>query len=527
MSEISFTYQAEGAGTLMMLALPHHISTMIYPQLNNRTNKAYNPIYCIKGKMETVLGEHWEMRLSMRTVGWNYELADMLTIPELEEIARNLMIDVTTSLPNAVDPYTFGKQLGRMAQLALIADNLGIAEVRQQAVAILEQSLTPWVTGGNADTLVYDKTYGGIVTMNGLADAMADFGSGWYSDHHFHYGYFIFAAGVVARFDAPNFEANKGNYDAIARDICSTEADSDFPYARHKDFYDGHSWASGLYSQANGKGQESSSEAANAYYACYLYGLATANVPLQQHSHTLLSLEILSAQTYWHISDHSMYDPLFATGRMAGNVGGLDVTASTWFGSELEYVHGINIMPLTPLTASLFDVGYVKKQWPILASRLPSTSPSKQPVPVSCAKNPQCAELSMEGDCCPSPDGLMLACCEGQNVEDPSELRQEWKALLYAIHAVVDREAAWTEIQNINEFGVGGSKSNTLFWAASCAAPLTDYDGKPTPPDLESSIKSSCKLNSACDAIGMTGDCCPGDHGVSLGCCPRVVYTTQ
>ena len=26
-----------------------------------------------------------------------------------------------------------------------------------------------------------------------------------------------------------------------------------------------------------------------------------------------------------------------------GNVGALDVTASTWFGTNLEYVHGINM----------------------------------------------------------------------------------------------------------------------------------------------------------------------------------------
>jgi endo-1,3(4)-beta-glucanase len=33
-----------------------------------------------------------------------------------------------------------------------------------------------------------------------------------------------------------------------------------------QDFFDGHSWASGLFVQNNGKSQESSSEAINAYY---------------------------------------------------------------------------------------------------------------------------------------------------------------------------------------------------------------------------------------------------------------------
>ena len=63
-----------------------------------------------------------------------------------------------------------------------------------------------------------------------------------------------------------------------------------------------------------------------------------------QFAHTLLTMEIQAAQTYWHILPNSeIYDPLFGAGRMVGNMGGLDVTASTWFGSQLEYVHGINM----------------------------------------------------------------------------------------------------------------------------------------------------------------------------------------
>ncbi len=46
---------------------------------------------------------------------------------------------------------------------------------------------TPFA-GVNADPFLYDKTYGGVVPTIGIADPMADFGSGYYSDHHFHYG---------------------------------------------------------------------------------------------------------------------------------------------------------------------------------------------------------------------------------------------------------------------------------------------------------------------------------------------------
>ena len=92
----------------------------------------------------------------------------------------------------------------------------------------------------------------------------------------------------------------------------------DFPLARHKDFFDGHSWASGLFQQANGKGQESSSEATNAYYAVYLYALATANTELAQFSLLMLHMEIQATQVYWHMPNDDIYGSVFSASRMVG-----------------------------------------------------------------------------------------------------------------------------------------------------------------------------------------------------------------
>jgi endo-1,3(4)-beta-glucanase len=211
--------------------------------------------------MKVVVGDLWKLQYNLLQVGWHYTLVDKLSTSQLDEIAKHLIQDVKSIPPNAVDPYDFGKQLGRMARLALIADNLGIADARQQAVATIESSILPWLQGNNVNAFLYDRTYGGVITTNGLADQFSDFGSGWYSDHHFHYGYFLHAAAVLARFDGQFFESNKPAFDSLLRDICNPDStDVDFPVARHKDFFDGHSWASGLFTQSNGKGQESSSE---------------------------------------------------------------------------------------------------------------------------------------------------------------------------------------------------------------------------------------------------------------------------
>lgn len=66
------------------------------------------------------------------------------------------------------------------------------------------------------------------------------------------------------------------------------------------------------------------------------------------------------------------------------NLGALDATAATWFGSELEYVHGINIMPVTPATSLLIDQAFVMIEWPVLGSRL---TPATPPASKLCAAN--------------------------------------------------------------------------------------------------------------------------------------------
>ena len=513
---VTYNYNTIGIGSLLMYSLPHHTQIMIYPIDNDEQKQAQlalTPIWSIKGKLKVIIGDSWKLQYTLPKVDWHYSLTEKLSTVQLDDIAKNMILDIKQILPTATDSYSFGKQVGRMARLALIADFLGIADARQQALSVLESSLGTWLQSLNADTLLYDKTYGGVITTNGLADPMSEYGTGWYNDHHFHYGYFIYAAAVIARFDTPFWDLNKSAIDTLVRDICNPDStDPDFPFARHKDFFDGHSWASGLFQQANGKGQESSSEAINAYYAVYLYGLAAGYDDLKKFASLLLAMEIQSVQTYWHMSNDNIYDNIFSIGRMVGNVGALDVTQSTWFGSEPEFVHGINMMPITPVTSLLFDQAYVDLQWPVLEHRVP---PPVSPTLQKCESNPQCQALSLLGLCCPNPAGIMLSCCEsGPN---GSRMQDEWKGLLYIDHAVVDRDRAWTEITNAGGFGIGGSKSNSLFWAASRPPPIP-YNT--THIDPKNAVKPACSANSACDALGMINDCCPTEKGIYLGCCP-------
>lgn len=67
---------------------------------------------------------------------------------------------------------------------------------------------------------------------------------------------------------------------------------------------------------------------------------------------------------------------------------------------------------------------------------------------------------------------------------------------------VVDRDVAWNQIKSITGFGPGGSKSNSLFWAASRNPPPPNYNGSAHGLDIKGIVKQACSANSACDAVG-------------------------
>ena len=42
-----------------------------------------------------------------------------------------------------------------------------------------------------------------------------------------------------------------------------------------------------------------------------------------------------------------------------------------------------------------------------------------------------------------------------------------WKGYIYMAHAIIDKISAWNEVNTLNEFDSGNSKTNTLYWVAT------------------------------------------------------------
>ena len=106
---------------------------------------------------------------------------------------------------------------------------------------------TPFLTPSFAlvdSYFLYDATAGGVITRSSWSDPAADFGNADYNDHHYHYGYLLSAASLLR----PYLSSNRWDrfLDSLASDVCNNKPGKWYPITRHFDFYQGHSWASGL-----------------------------------------------------------------------------------------------------------------------------------------------------------------------------------------------------------------------------------------------------------------------------------------
>ena len=194
-----------------------------------------------------------------------------------------------------------------------------------------------------------------FVTTNRARGCRAhpSFGSDEFNDHHFHYGYFLYAAGILTQNDPELAEKFAPVMNLLAADIGSNANNGAFPDRRVFDAYAGHSWASGTSPFADGNNQESSSEAITAWTGLALWAKASGNAGLQTEATWMLSSEAQSGLAYWTNFDRS--EPVYSGyGHqiVSLNWGGKRDYA-TWFSPEPAAMLGILVIPMSPASTYL------------------------------------------------------------------------------------------------------------------------------------------------------------------------------
>lgn len=246
-------------------------------------------------------------------------------------------------------------------------DLLGDKALAATALGQLKVAFAQFADNQQQFPLLYESAWGGIVSSASYVTGQsgADFGNSYYNDHHFHYGYFIYTAAIIGHLDPTWLKANRDYVNALVRDVANPSSkDPYFPVHRAFDWYHGHSWAHGLFDSLDGKDQESSSEDVMHAYAIKMWGQISGDPNMAARGNLQLSILARSLKNYYLYANGNTVQPAqFVGNRVAGILFENKVDHTTYFGTNIEYIQGIHMIPLLPCTPLVRSAEFVAQEW--------------------------------------------------------------------------------------------------------------------------------------------------------------------
>lgn len=325
---ISWTKAGKGAdGTpLIMFALPHHVESFDRSTSSRVTDIQLRST--TKGNATAVIGESWTMTEPKLPVDMGFSPWSAIdgNVHSLSETAQRAILAVAPQelqqdmegQTNLNSMYYSGKALSKFATLVYtvsqLTNNAGLANA---AFLELKKCFARFVQNRQQFPLAYDSVWKGVVSTAGYSgDLNQDFGNTAYNDHHFHYGYFIHAAAIIGALDPAWLADNKHWVNTLVRDAGnSVEDDPYFPFSRSFDWFNGHSWAKGLFESFDGKDEESTSEDAMFAYAVKMWGQTTGDASMEARGNLMLGIMRRSLDNYFLMQSNNTNQP----GNFIGN----------------------------------------------------------------------------------------------------------------------------------------------------------------------------------------------------------------
>lgn len=258
--------------------------------------------------------------------------------------------------------------------LTVVYDLLGDTALAAAGLTKLKAAFSVFTNNTQIFPLTYESAWGGLVSSATYTtgDSGADFGNTYYNDHHFHWGYHILTAAIIAHLDGGDWlAANKPWVDALARD-CANPSHDDlwFPVNRMFDWYHGHSFAHGLFESADGRDQESSSEDTMASFALRMWGVVSGDANMAARGGLMLAVQRRAMNLYYLYSDGEeagdvapVQPAQFVGNKVAGILFENKIDHTTYFGANTEYIQGIHMLPLLPSTTYIRPAGFVAEEW--------------------------------------------------------------------------------------------------------------------------------------------------------------------
>lgn len=358
-AQYSFSWNKGGAyassTSLLMFALPHHVESFESDTLGNVTNLVLDTL--TKGAATAVVADYWVLEetalpLSLSFAPWrpagDAQTTATLSPSAISAIQGIAAIEASQNMSantNLDSMYYSGKALSKYATLCYtMYDLTNQQDLAKAALIQLESAFELFSSNQQRFPLFYDTDWKGIVSSASYVtgDPVADFGNSYYNDHQFHWGYFIHTAAIIGYLDPTWLVANKDWVNALVRDVANPSSlDQYFPVFRSFDFFQGHSWAKGLFESGDGKDQESSSEDAMFAYGLKMWGKTVGDASMEARGNLMLSLLTRSLHNYFLMdSDNANQPSSFINNKVTGILFENKADHTTYFGTDLSYVQG-------------------------------------------------------------------------------------------------------------------------------------------------------------------------------------------
>ena len=387
----SYDYTTQGAsasGNTIIFVLPHQIGVLDSNTAN--TNTGIEIAALVKGVatgfLTNTIGCIETLNTEISWLPWTSQLGDtklQYTSSQVQKIASVANSELNVNIKDAIvglNSYYLGKVLDKYAYILLtVSEIVQDSSVTASTLESMKEAFDAIFQGQQAFPLIYDSKFGGVVSncdWSSMSSTSDDFGNSHYNDHHFHYGYIIHAAAVVGYVDQQAggtwAKDNEDFINALIRDVANpSSSDSYFPVSRYFDWFDGHSWASGMYYDINGNDEESTSEDYNFLYAMKMWGTVIGDKSMEYRADLMIKAMSRSLDAYFYFTDENTVQPSeIIPNRVAGITFENFLDYATYFGLNTEYIHGIHMLPITPASSQMRSATFVQQEWESLLASI-------------------------------------------------------------------------------------------------------------------------------------------------------------
>lgn len=330
--KLTWTKQGVANRTLLSFALPHHLASLTSGGVTNIKLQTTT-----KGMATGIVGDSWNLLeqnlpVDMGFAPWSPSLRAVSKVSAaamklINKAGESELSQDMKKQSNLNSMYYSGKALAKFAAITYAVHDVGKnATLAMSGLQKLKTAFDTFVRNKQILPLVYESSWGGVVSSGTYqtGDSGLDFGNTYYNDHHFHYGYFVYAAAVIGYLD-PSWltqGTNKAWVNTLVRDYAnSITTDAYFPFSRSFDWFHGHSWAKGLFESGDGKDEESSSEDNLSIYAIKMWGRTIGDKAMEARGNLMLAIQARSMQNYFlYSSDNKVQPANFIGNKVSGIV---------------------------------------------------------------------------------------------------------------------------------------------------------------------------------------------------------------